>query len=67
MAVDLHAKFEVSSMILTSFRQRGKVVILPPPPPPPQNEPAKRPPRLGLRYEIALWVKIKKKKTDKIK
>ena len=63
--MDLHAKFEVSSMILTSFRQGGKGVI--PPPPPPQNEPAKSPSRLGLRYEIALWVKIKKKKPDKIK
>ena len=44
MGVYLRAKFEVSSIILTGFR-RG--VILPPPPPP-QNEPLKRPPRLGL-------------------
>ena len=35
-------KFEVSSIIVTSFRR----VILPPPPP--QNEPLKRPPRSGL-------------------
>ena len=44
MSVYLRAKFEVSSIILTSFRQG---VILPPPPPP-QNEPLKSPPRLGL-------------------
>ena len=48
MRVYLRAKFEVSSIILTSFRQG---VILPPPPPtPPQNEPLKSPPRLGLRH-----------------
>ena len=44
MGVYLRAKFEVSSIILTSFRQGG--VILPPTPP--QNEPLKSPPRLGL-------------------
>ena len=43
--VYLRAKFEISSIILTSFRQG---VILPPPPPLPQNEPLKKPPRLGL-------------------
>ena len=43
MGVYLRAKFEVSSIILTSFRQG---VILPSPPP--QNEPLKSPPRLGL-------------------
>ena len=45
MAVYLRGKFEVSSLILTSFRQGG---ILPRPPP--QNEPRKSPPRLGLTY-----------------
>ena len=52
MGVYLHAKFEVSSIILTSFRQGGVgggVIFAPPPPPPlPQNEPLKSPPRLGL-------------------
>ena len=43
MGVYLRAKFEVSSIILTGFRQG---VILPPPP---QNESLKSPPRLGLR------------------
>ena len=41
MSMYLNAKFQVSSMTLTSFRQG---VILPPPPPP-QNKPLKR---LGL-------------------
>ena len=40
MDVYLRAKFQVSSIILTSFR-RG--VILPLPPPPSQNEPLKSP------------------------
>ena len=44
MVVYLRAKFEVSSIILTCFRQG---VILPTPPSP-QNEPLKNPPRLGL-------------------
>ena len=43
MGVYLRAKFEISSIILTGFRQG---VILPSPPP--QNEPLKSPPRLGL-------------------
>ena len=43
MGVYLRAKFEVSSIILTGFRQG---VILPPTPP--QNEPLKSPPRLRL-------------------
>ena len=43
MGVFLRAKFEASSIILTSFRQW---VILPLPPP--QNEHLKNPPRLGL-------------------
>ena len=46
MGVYLRAKFEVSSIILTSFRQG---VILPPPPIP-QNEPLKSPPRLGFKF-----------------
>ena len=51
MGVYLRAKFEVSSIILTSFRQGwgwgGGGVILPLSQPP-QNEPQKNPPRLGL-------------------
>ena len=43
MGVYLRAKFEVSSIILTGFRQ-GVILT----PPPPQNEPLKSPPRLGL-------------------
>ena len=45
MDVYLRAKFEVSSIILTSFRQGGNFT---PPPPPPQNKALKSPPRLGL-------------------
>ena len=48
MAVYLRAKIEVSSIILTSFRQG---VILPPPPPPTQNELLKIPPTLGLKSQ----------------
>ena len=56
MGVYLRAKFEVSSIILTSFRHEGEVVVLhppptPPTPPPPQNEPLKSPPRLGLNVK----------------
>ena len=43
MSVYLPAKFEVCSMIRTSFRQGVTL-----PPTPPQNEPLKSPPRLGL-------------------
>ena len=50
MGAYLRAKFEASSVILTSFRQSGGEVILPPPPPTPKNEPLKSPPRLGLRF-----------------
>ena len=48
MAVYLRVKFQVSSIILTSFRQGvgGGVILLPPPP---QNEPLKSPLRLGLK------------------
>ena len=42
MGVYLRAKFEVSSIILTSFTQ------IPPPPNLPQNKPLKSPPRLWL-------------------
>ena len=42
IGVYLRAKFQFSSIILTSFRQG---VILPPPPP--QNEPLKSPSRVG--------------------
>ena len=43
MCVYLCTKVQVSSIILTDFRQG---VILHPPP---QNEPLKHPPRLGLK------------------
>ena len=50
MCVYLRAKFEVSSVVLTSFRQGGVLgegggVI----PHPPQNEPLKSLSRLGLK------------------
>ena len=55
MDLGLRAKFEVSSIILTSFIQGGggggKFTPPPPPPPPPQNEPLKSSPRLGLKIE----------------
>ena len=50
MCVCLRAKFEVSSIILTSLR---KEVILPPSTPP-QNKPLKSPPRLGLKRAIGV-------------
>ena len=46
MGVYLRAKFEVSSIILTGFRQGGGDNFTLPPP---QNKPLKSPPRLGLR------------------
>ena len=49
MCVYVHTKFQVSSMILTSFRQ---VVILPSLTTTPQNEPLNSPPRLGLRVHL---------------
>ena len=52
MGVYLHAKFEVSSIILTSFRQGVEVIL--PPPSPPQNEPLKSPPRLGLSLSFPI-------------
>ena len=66
MGVYLRAKFEVSSMILTSFRQR---VILPPPPPPtPQNRTLKSPPRSGLSDHVKYLIKLLlKRKTDVLK
>ena len=53
MCLYLRAKFEVSSIILTSFRL-GAIYTPPPPLPPrpltpPQNETLKSPPRLGLK------------------
>ena len=47
MCVYLHAKFEVSGIILTRFRYG--IIPPPTPPPQPQNEPFKSPPRLGLK------------------
>ena len=69
MRVYLRTKFQVSSIILTSFRQGeggGWREILPAPPPPPtpqniQNVLLKRPPRLGLS-----WV-MKKRNLGSIK
>ena len=49
MGMCLRAKFEVSRIILTGFRQGvGNFT------PPPQNEPLKSPPRLGLS-EVTLY------------
>ena len=52
MCVYLGTKFQVSSIILKSFRHG--VVILPPSPlptaPEPPDEPLKGPPRSGLKY-----------------
>ena len=45
MSLYLCTKFQVSSLILSRFRQGGGVNS---PPPPPQNRPLKSPPRLGL-------------------
>ena len=52
MGVYLRAKFEVSNIILTSFRL-GRGVILPLP----QSEPLKSPPRLGLSGKAILELK----------
>ena len=48
MDVYLRAKFEVSSIILTSFREGWGGGVILPLSHPPQNEPLKIPPRLGL-------------------
>ena len=45
--VYLRTKFEISSRILTRFRQRGLIL----PPPQPQNEPVKSSARLGLKWK----------------
>ena len=59
MCLCLHAKFQVSSIILTGFRQRDNLS-------PPQNEPLKKsPPRLGLstseakRKSKVCWKELK--------
>ena len=49
MCVFLRTKFEVSSIFLTSFRKEGGVGNFTPYNTT-QNEPLKRPPRLGLTY-----------------
>ena len=50
MDVYLHVKFEVFSIIVTSFRQgEGEL-----PPPSLQNEPLKSPLRLGLNKKLSL-------------
>ena len=58
MCVYLGTKFQVSSVILTSFRW-GNFTCPSPHPPPPQNELLKSPPRLGL-------MRKKHKKTSSI-
>ena len=49
MGVYLRVKFQVSSIILTGFRQDGGNFTSPLPP---QNEPLTRPPTLGLRVSF---------------
>ena len=56
MCVYLRTKFQVSSIILRSFRQG---VILPPLPA--QYELLKSPPRLGLKFTLALEQFMQKK------
>ena len=56
MCVYFRAKYQVSSIILTSFRQ-GEVVILPPPLPPPQNEPLKSLSRVKGK-SVVFWDKF---------
>ena len=56
MGVYFRANFQVSSIILTSFRQGGNFTP-PPPPPKPQNEPLKIPPRLGLNTDVSQFCK----------
>ena len=51
MRVYLRTKFQVSSIILTSFRQGVNL-----PQPPPQNGPLKSPSRLGLISEAKLEI-----------
>ena len=48
MCVYVRTKFQVSNIILTSFR--GRVIL--PTPPLPQNEPLKTPPRLRLTGKL---------------
>ena len=51
----LRAKFQVSSIILASFRQEVNFTT-PPSPPPPQNEPVKSPPNgLSVNAEILAY------------
>ena len=51
MYLYLRNKCQVSSIILTSFRQ-GVILILLNPPPQPQNETLKSPRRLGLNIKV---------------
>ena len=51
MGVYLHAKCEVSSMILTSFREGG-VVLPASPPPPPQKETPKKPTQIRVNRKV---------------
>ena len=55
MYLYLRNKCQVSSIILTSFRQGVILILLKPPPPPlppPQNETLKSPRRLGLNIKV---------------
>ena len=57
LCVYLRTKFQVSSIILTSFRSGGHFNPPPPPlPPTPQNGPRKSPPRLGLKIFLNLSI-----------
>ena len=56
MCVYLRAKFEVSSIILTSLRPEG---VQFPPHLPPQNKLLKRPSRLGLKDVPFLRLRVK--------
>ena len=56
MGVYLRAKVEVSSVILTSFRQAGGGGNFTPPPPPLQNEPLKSP--YTLKYFVPYILKV---------
>ena len=56
MPAYLRNKFQVFSMIFSSFRQRGVILPLSQP----QNEPLKSPPRLGLHFTVLFGMKLEK-------
>ena len=55
MCVYLRAKFEVSSIILTNFRQGGRGNFSPLPP---KNEPLKSPLRLRLNVNVVILITL---------